>query len=356
MDGRIEQVHQNPDVYKIEVPFENISTSATNCYVVKDGDDALVVDTGAPTDEGAAVLSAALDELAVDRDRAKWFLTHLHMDHAGLVDQVVPDGGFLLIGANEVAAVRASRTGMFLETLRRLYRRQGVPLASLSVAARLGIEVQMFDPARLRTLLLHDGDTVTVGRWEFKVVETPGHTPGHLSLFHPESRILFGGDHALFVISPSIALFADGQDGLQTYFDSMQKVHNLGISQLYHSHGPMRRLRGTLHVAGGAPRSAPCRSRRHHRAHSAPNRLQDHPHAEVERAVRRMGRHPHHAALVHPHAGHRVPEPPGGNRRHRREGLRRRRAAVRIRAIAGGGRTAANWRTDAGQQRGRGGG
>ena len=94
MDGRIEQVHQNPDVYKIEVPFENISTSATNCYVVKDGDDALVVDTGAPTDEGAAVLSAALDELAVDRDRAKWFLTHLHMDHAGLVDQVVPTAAF----------------------------------------------------------------------------------------------------------------------------------------------------------------------------------------------------------------------------------------------------------------------
>ena len=240
MDGRIEQVHQNPDVYKIEVPFENISTSATNCYVVKDGDDALVVDTGAPTDEGAAVLSAALDELAVDRDRAKWFLTHLHMDHAGLVDQVVPDGGFLLIGANEVAAVRASRTGMFLETLRRLYRCQGVPLASLSVAARLGIEVQMFDPARLRTLLLHDGDAVTVGRWEFKVVETPGHTPGHLSLFHPESRILFGGDHALFVISPSIALFPREGDGLQAYLDSIKRVQDLRISQLFHSHGPIR--------------------------------------------------------------------------------------------------------------------
>lgn len=239
MDGHAEQIHANPDIYKIEVPFENISTSSTNCYVIKDGDDALVVDTGAPTDEGAAVLSAALDELGVERSRAKWFLTHLHMDHAGLVDQVVPDGGLLLVGANEVAAVRSSRTGMFLETLRRLYRRQGVPLASLSVAARLGIEVQMFDPARLRTFMLHDGDAVTVGRWEFKVVETPGHTPGHLSLFHPESGILFGGDHALFVISPSIALFADGQDGLQTYFDSMQKVQNLGISQLYHSHGPI---------------------------------------------------------------------------------------------------------------------
>lgn len=240
MDARIEQIHHGPDVYKIEVPFENISTSSTNCYVVLDGEDALVVDTGAPTDEGAAVLSAALDELGVDRARAKWFLTHLHMDHAGLVDQVVPDGGFLLVGANEVSAVRSSRTGMFLETLRRLYRRQGVPLSSLSVAARLGIEVQMFDPTRLRTCLLHDGDTVTVGRWEFQVVETPGHTPGHLSLLEPQSRILFGGDHALFVISPSVALFADGQDGLQRYFDSMRKVQALGISELYHSHGPIR--------------------------------------------------------------------------------------------------------------------
>ena len=90
MSAVIEQVFSDPDIYKIEVPFENLSTSATNCYVMKDGGDVLVVDTGAPTDEGAAVLSDALDKLEVDRDCATWFLTHLHMDHAGLVDQVVP--------------------------------------------------------------------------------------------------------------------------------------------------------------------------------------------------------------------------------------------------------------------------
>ena len=240
MAANIEQVFSAPDIYKIEVPFENISTSATNCYVMQDGGDVLVVDTGAPTDEGAAVLSEALDELGVDRARAKWFLTHLHMDHAGLVDQVVPEGGFLLYGAAEVAAVRASRTGMFLDSLRRVYRRQGVPRASLSVAARLGIEVQMFDPDRLRTCFMHNGDEVTVGRYTLRVVETPGHTPGHLALFEPENGILFSGDHALFVISPSIALFPNEQDGLQAYFDSMQKVRDLHVQHLFHSHGPIR--------------------------------------------------------------------------------------------------------------------
>ena len=240
MSAVIEQVFSDPDIYKIEVPFENLSTSATNCYVMKDGGDVLVVDTGAPTDEGAAVLSDALDKLKVDRDCATWFLTHLHVDHAGLVDQVVPHGGFLLYGATEAATVRATRTGMFLDSLRREYRRQGVPIGSLSVAARLGIEVQMFDPDRLRSCLMHDGDEVTVGRYTLRVVETPGHTAGHLALYEPSNGILFGGDHALFVISPSIALFPDRKDGLQAYFDSMQKVHNLHVKHLFHSHGPIR--------------------------------------------------------------------------------------------------------------------
>ena len=173
MSAVIEQVFSDPDIYKIEVPFENLSTSATNCYVMKDGGDVLVVDTGAPTDEGAAVLSDALDKLKVDRDCATWFLTHLHMDHAGFVESgLCYHGGFLLYGATEAATVRATRTGMFLDSLRREYRRQGVPIGSLSVAARLGIEVQMFDPDRLRSCLMHDGDEVMVGRYTLRVVET----------------------------------------------------------------------------------------------------------------------------------------------------------------------------------------
>ena len=64
------QVHSGPDVFEVKVPFANVSTSATNCFVVMDGGEALVVDTGAPTDEDAAVLDASLDELGIDRARA----------------------------------------------------------------------------------------------------------------------------------------------------------------------------------------------------------------------------------------------------------------------------------------------
>ena len=44
------QINAAPDVFLVEVPFPNLSTSSTNCYVVRDGDESLVVDTGAPSD------------------------------------------------------------------------------------------------------------------------------------------------------------------------------------------------------------------------------------------------------------------------------------------------------------------
>ena len=80
---RCRLINRDPDVYVVRVPFMNISTSETNVYIVKDGDKALVVDTGAPTDKGAAVLSEAFEILGIDPSKASFFLTHLHMRSCG---------------------------------------------------------------------------------------------------------------------------------------------------------------------------------------------------------------------------------------------------------------------------------
>lgn len=41
---------------------------------------------------------------------------------------------------------------------------------------------------------LVDGDTVSFGTIELKVMHTPGHCPGQISLYHEPSASLFGGD------------------------------------------------------------------------------------------------------------------------------------------------------------------
>jgi glyoxylase-like metal-dependent hydrolase (beta-lactamase superfamily II) len=51
---------------------------------------------------------------------------------------------------------------------------------------------------------VHDGDTVLD---DFVVIETPGHTRGHVSYFYRPEKALFAGD-ALAVIDPRIRFMA----------------------------------------------------------------------------------------------------------------------------------------------------
>lgn len=42
--------------------------------------------------------------------------------------------------------------------------------------------------------LLHQGDLINIGNLIFKVIHTPGHTPGGICLYSEKERILFSGD------------------------------------------------------------------------------------------------------------------------------------------------------------------
>src|SRR5258705_13353214 len=48
------------------------------------------------------------------------------------------------------------------------------------------------------------GDVLTLGRREWFVTHTPGHTGDHICLHDPESGVLLSGDHVLPTITPHI--------------------------------------------------------------------------------------------------------------------------------------------------------
>jgi hydroxyacylglutathione hydrolase len=41
---------------------------------------------------------------------------------------------------------------------------------------------------------LHEGDTITVGNQELEILFVPGHSPGHIALYHREDKIVLAGD------------------------------------------------------------------------------------------------------------------------------------------------------------------
>lgn len=46
----------------------------------------------------------------------------------------------------------------------------------------------------LPTVLLHEGDSFSIGNSEWKVIHTPGHSPGGICLFCEKEQLLFAGD------------------------------------------------------------------------------------------------------------------------------------------------------------------
>lgn len=73
----------------MRIPFSNLGAGQTNCYMLHDAGEWLVVDLGASGARGRRALAAAFAEAGVDFSACRVFLTHGHFDHAGLLAEAV---------------------------------------------------------------------------------------------------------------------------------------------------------------------------------------------------------------------------------------------------------------------------
>ena len=67
---------------------------------------------------------------------------------------------------------------------------------------RRTIQEQFQYHPRKKASFIKDGDIIDCGSVTVKVIATPGHTPGHLSFFFREEKILFLGDYDLSSFGP----------------------------------------------------------------------------------------------------------------------------------------------------------
>ena len=126
---------------------------------------AALVDPGGDVDR----LLAAVDQAGVTLD--KLLLTHAHLDHVGGTLALARRLNLPIYGPQEGDA-------FWLDALPDQARMFGFPPA------------EAFRPDHW----LHDGDSVAVGELRLQVLHCPGHTPGHVVFFEPDSRHAFVGD------------------------------------------------------------------------------------------------------------------------------------------------------------------
>ncbi|MEV1066705.1 MBL fold metallo-hydrolase [Streptomyces sp. NPDC050263] len=92
---------------------------------------------------------------------------------------------------------------------------------------------------------LHDGQVLRLGDTDWQVIRTPGHTPGHLSLWQPEERLLVVGDALSDYDVGWVNLALDGPDAAATALASLRRMADLSPRVLLPSHGPIPADPGT---------------------------------------------------------------------------------------------------------------
>jgi glyoxylase-like metal-dependent hydrolase (beta-lactamase superfamily II) len=138
---------------------------AENCYVLTDGGEAMVVDPGEATPELFEALAGHKVTLLVN--------THAHCDHVGGNAEVLKRTGARLVCHEDAARM----------------------LPTAPAQGRMFGMVIPESPAPDR--LVAEGDTLKVGEIEIKIVDVPGHAPGHIALvgdgFVISGDVLFAG-------------------------------------------------------------------------------------------------------------------------------------------------------------------
>lgn len=86
---------------------------------------------------------------------------------------------------------------------------------------------------------LEDGQLLRLGDTDWEVIRTPGHTPGHLSLWQPDEDLLVVGDALSDYDVGWVNIALDGPAVAATALTSLQRLVDLGPRVLLPSHGPI---------------------------------------------------------------------------------------------------------------------
>ena len=142
-----------------------------NMYILWDetSHDAVVVDPGMMRDAEREMVTKFIEEHNLNVKHV--LLTHLHVDHVTSARWLADETGADVCGSNLDAQL-------------------GLELPSQVAYFHLNVKCEELTVDRD----LQDGDTIMLGDETIQVLHVPGHSPGGLAFYMPQSALLISGD------------------------------------------------------------------------------------------------------------------------------------------------------------------
>ena len=174
--------------------WSRVVLGGVSAYILARGDKAAVVDTGNPGSEGD--IESALGAMGLSWDAVfHVIVTHLHPDHLGSLNAVM------------TAGTRAEAHGGEADI------------------------VAMNSPRPINPV--GDGDEV----FGLEIIETPGHTAGHISVYDPNGKVLVAGDALNGAAGRIAGANPQFTPDMPTANESAKKLAALDFDTAYFGHG-----------------------------------------------------------------------------------------------------------------------
>jgi glyoxylase-like metal-dependent hydrolase (beta-lactamase superfamily II) len=217
-----------------------------------------VVDTGVARDDVKALWEEVFENALEGLPVLRLIVTHMHPDHVGLASwlcerwnaplwMTMTDYAVARLWSQGAADGR-NAGGPNGQSAVDHYTRHGLvdPDVKEKIRQRAGYYPSLVPDMPTRFVRIMDGDRLTIGGREWRVIVGYGHAPEHASLYCGTLRVLISGDMVLPRISTNVSVFdyEPQANPLPLYLNSLRSYDDLPESTLVlPSHGrPFRGL------------------------------------------------------------------------------------------------------------------
>jgi glyoxylase-like metal-dependent hydrolase (beta-lactamase superfamily II) len=229
-----------PGVHRIPLPLPNDGLRAVNVYAVTGSDGPVLIDSGWSIPDAKVLLREGLAQLGAEfSDVQRFLVTHVHRDHYSQAINLRRDFGTrVTLGAQERSSLEITmRPGRAGGEEQVAYLRE---LGAGSIADLMEKHTGKVDLTdwELPDDWFSPNEIIAANGRSLEVVETPGHTRGHVVFYDTPAGLLFAGDHVLPTITPSIGFEpAIATDPLGTFLRSLAIVRARPDTMLLPAHG-----------------------------------------------------------------------------------------------------------------------